>query len=184
MHNELTNLLPSARRNILSRDYFLRFGVVVVVFVMILALAAILLLLPTYVFLSESARAKEAHLAAIDSTLSSVSGTSLPARLATLSRNVAALSALAHTPSVNAIVRSALGISRPGVSLSGFIYTSVNGPHAGTLAITGSALTRDALRGYQLALSSAPFAQSADLPVSAYAKDSDISFTITVTLAP
>jgi len=48
----------------------------------------------------------------------------------------------------------------------------------------GIAATRDALRNYQIALQNAAFARAADLPVSAYAKDSNISFNITITLKP
>jgi hypothetical protein len=39
------------------------------------------------------------------------------------------------------------------------------------------------LRSYQLALQGASFARAVDLPVSAYAKDADIAFTVTITLA-
>jgi hypothetical protein len=58
------------------------------------------------------------------------------------------------------------------------------GKAPGTLSVSGIAVTRGALRAYQLALQSAPFAVAANLPVSAYAKDTDIAFTITVTLTP
>lgn len=184
MHNDLTNLLPLERQNALARDYFMRLGVVAVVCITILALVSMVLLVPTYVFLTGSARAKEAHLATIESTLSGANEVSLSARLATLNRNATTLSALAHLPSASAVIRSVLVLSRPGITLSGFVYTPAEGTKLGTLALSGTALTRDALRSYQLMLQGASFARSADLPVSAYAKDSDIMFTISVTLAP
>jgi len=52
------------------------------------------------------------------------------------------------------------------------------------LSVSGTAANREALRTYQLALQGAPFTLTAALPVSAYAKDSDIAFTITITLSP
>jgi hypothetical protein len=82
------------------------------------------------------------------------------------------------------IMRKVLDISHPGIALSGFLYLPANGKKPGTLSISGSSATRDTLRGYQTAIQSAPFVKSADLPVSAYAKDTDIAFTITVILAP
>jgi hypothetical protein len=184
MRDDLTNLLPPERQSALSRDYFIRLGVVVVGFVVALTLASMVLLVPTYVLLTESTRAKEAHLATIESTFSSTDATALSARLAALNKNAITLSTLAQRPSASAIIRSVLAISRPGITLSGFTYTPAEVKKPGTLAISGTALTRDALRSYQLALQGAPLALSADLPVSAYAKDSDITFTITVTLAP
>ena len=81
-------------------------------------------------------------------------------------------------------MNNVLVIPRPGIVLSGFDYEPSVGKSAGTLAVSGTATTRDALRNYQLALEGASFARSADLPVSAYAKDTDITFTITVTLTP
>lgn len=184
MHNELTDLLPKERREALSRGYFLRLGVVVVWFVTLLVLVSMVLLLPTYVLLTENASTKEAHLSSIDSALSSANGATLAVRLATLSSEAATLSALAHAPSASATFRDALALSRPGIALSGLAYTPAAGQNPGTLAISGIAATRDALRSYQLVLQGASFARSADLPVSAYAKDSNIAFTITITLAP
>jgi len=184
MQNEFTNLLPSKRQSALSRDYFVRLAVVGTVLFSILTLASTVLLIPTYVFLANSVGAKEARLAHIKSALSSEGESTLTARLTALSGNAAILTALAHAPSASDGIRAVLAVARPGITLFDFSYTPAFGTNTGTIVISGRALTRDALRKYQLALSSAPFARSADLPVSAYAKDSDIAFTITVTLAP
>jgi len=178
MHNELTNLLPQERFRALRRDYFLRLSIVVALFLIALTLISSLLLLPTYIFLAASARTKETRLANIESAFSSTDEAALSARLTALSNSATVLVSLANTPSVSAITRSALAVPHPGVALSGLAYKSPK-----TLSISGSSATRDALRGYQLAIQSAPFAKTANLPVSAYAKDIDIAFTITVTLA-
>lgn len=186
MRNELTNLLPSERCSALRRDYFVRLGIVIVFLVMILTLVAAILLLPTFVFLTASENSGEARLANIESSLSSSNDTILSTKLATLSNSAASLSALANTRSVSMVVRTILEVPRPGVTLSHFEYSSVastnNNPN--TLVISGIAATRDALRSYQLALQGSAFIRSADLPVSAYAQDTNIAFTITVTLAP
>jgi hypothetical protein len=49
------------------------------------------------------------------------------------------------------------------------------------MMITGSAATRTALQSFKEELASLPFVTSADLPISAFAKESDIPFSITVT---
>jgi hypothetical protein len=184
MPDDLTDLLPNERRRALARDYFLRLGVVAVWFATVLTLVSALLLAPTYIFLAQSSSAKEARLANIESMIASSDGTALAARLAVLMSNTNALSALALAPSASEIIRSALAISHPGITFSGFAYAPADGTRPSTLALSGTAMTRDALRKYQLVLQGAPFARSADLPVSTYAKDSDIGFTVTVTLAP
>lgn len=184
MDNELTNLLPSERRAALSRNYFIRLGVVVVLIVTVLIVISMVLLVPTYVYLRDSASTKEAHLASIESVLSSTDEAGLSARINALTSNAATLSMLTQVRSPSMIIRSMLAISSPGIALTGFSYTPASGKNTGMLVINGMAETRDALRSYQIALQGASFAHAADLPVSAYAKDSNIQFTITVTLAP
>lgn len=187
MNNDLTNLLPIERQRRLSRDYILRAGVVVAIFLAGLTLVAAVLLIPTFVLLEQSEDAKKMQLANIESSLSSANEAEFSSRLSALSDNVAILMNLSKAPSVNAIIREILAIPHPGITISGFTYSpasSTNKDSAKTLAISGSSATRDALRSYQLVLQKAPLVLSASLPVSAYAKDSDIAFTITVALSP
>jgi hypothetical protein len=184
MYNELTNLLPPERKRALSWDYRLRVSVVAVMLMTALTLAAAVLLLPTYVLLSGNANAKKEHLAGITSTFTSAEEAVLSARLVSLASNAAALATLLKSPSISATIRDVLVVGRPGITLSGFSYIPPSGKSSGTLTVSGTSKTRDALRNYQLALQVAPFVQSASLPVSAYAKDTDIAFVVTVTLSP
>ena len=184
MYNERTNLLPEERQRILRHGYFLRLGVVIIICISGLICAAALLLLPTYIFLTENAHAKETRLANIESVLSSPDEASLSGQLSALSDDVAILQTLATAPSVSSIMCAMLAVPHPGITLSGFAYSPAAGKNFGTLAISGVAATRDALRNYQLALQSASFARAADLPISAYAEDTNIDFTVTVTLVP
>lgn len=184
MRDPLTNLLPDDRLRSLRRSYFLRLGATASVLATFLIAAYALLLLPTYMYLLNTASAKRAHLASIESSLASSDEAELSARLDALSNDAATLMALGKAPSVTGLIRDLLGVSRPGITLSGIAYTPAGGKTPGTLAVSGTAATRDSLRQYQIALQALPFVSSADLPVSAYAQDSNIGFTITLTLAP
>lgn len=184
MHNEFTNLLPQERQKMLSRDYLLRASVVAIVLATILVLSSAVLLVPTYVLLSGSANAKKLDLARIESMLSSADEVALSERLAILSKNAEALVTLSGVQSVSADVREVLSVPRPGIILSGISYTPSTDDSPGTTIVSGLSVTRDSLRNYQLALQNAPLALSATLPVSAYAKDNNIPFTITLILAP
>lgn len=184
MNNELTNLLPQERRRALSRDYLLRASVVTAVLATVLFLSSAVLLIPTYVFLRGNANAKMADTVRIESVLSSSDETALSERLAILSANAASLTALSNARSISAIIRDILSIPRPGITLLSLSFAPSRDKNSGTIIVSGLSATRDSLRSYQLALQDAPFALSAVLPVSAYAKDSNIAFTITVTLSP
>lgn len=183
MYNELTNLLPFERQHSLSRDYILRLIVVITWLLTIITCVAAALLLPTYVLLSANSEAKEMRLANIKSTISSDDESAFATRLTRLSNNVAILTTLANAPSASTIARTVLAVARPGITLSGLNYTPA-AKSPGTLVLSGTSATRAALRNYQLALESVPLVRSAALPISAYAKETNITFAITLTFAP
>lgn len=183
MPNELTNLLLLGRQQALSRDYVIRLGVVVAVLAIMLVLSAAILLVPTYVLLSGNAYTKKMELTKIESSLSSTDEVAFSTRLAALSANVATLVSLSDVPSASATLRGVLALSRPGIALSGLSFTPSTDKSSGLVVVSGLSATRDALRSYQLTLQGASFVRSAALPVSAYAKDTDIPFTITITLS-
>lgn len=185
MPDTLTNLLPRSRWHALLRDYHFRLGVVALSLCTTLVVVAAVFLLPTYIFLTGNVKTKEAHLADISAILSSSDEAALSARLATLTKETAMLSELEHVRSASNTIGLVLALPRPGVTLTSFVYVPAAAPKKqGTLTLSGTATTRDALRSYQLALQSAPFARSAELPVSAYAKDANIAFSIVVTFTP
>lgn len=183
MHTDLTNLLPEDRLRSLRRDYFIRLVMVGGGLVTVLILVTGVFLMPTYVYLHAEVNARTARLASIEASLRSDEEAALEARLATLSKNANRLASLGGVSSVSEVMRMALEVEHIGIALTGLTATPAQGTKPGTLLLTGIADTRDHLRAYQLALLGAPFARAADLPISAYAKDSDIGFTITVTLA-
>lgn len=184
MHNEFTDLLPQERQRAFKRDYYIRLSVVITVMISTLVLVAGVLLLPSYVFLSKSENTKKSNLASAQSTVSSVDEKNLSARLSELSSNIATLAAFGDTPSASDTIRDILNVTRSGVILSGLVYTSADGKKPRSLVVSGTAVTREALRSYQTMLQKSSIVRLADLPVSVYAKDSDISFNITLTLKP
>src|SRR3989338_3191183 len=185
MNNERFNLLPRSRRRALVYDHVLRLGVVTMLLVVVLTFIAAVLLIPTYTFLTAGLSAKGAYLASLETASSSPEENALPARLALFSRNVASLTDLKKNPSASAIMRETLSIPHRGIAINNFSYArGATTTKPSIVMIAGTAATRDALRSYQTALQGASFVRLAKLPVSAYAKETDIAFTISVTLRP
>lgn len=181
MPKELTNLLPSERERMLARGYYLRLVVVGVIFVILLVVAAGILLIPTYLFLTNSIHANTLQLATVDAALASANEKEISARFAALSGAATTLTTHAKVPTASTIIGGVLAVPHGGVALTSFTYSPTNGKSPKTVSISGIAKTRDALRTYQLALQGASGVASAVLPVSAYAKDADISFNIILT---
>ncbi|MDO8408364.1 MAG: hypothetical protein Q7S95_04015 [bacterium] len=180
--SESLNLLPAVRIRARLWRYISRLGTIAAYLALVLVLIAGILLIPTFVFLKSTEATKQARLASIESVLSSSDEAALAARLSALSNDAAVLVSLASLPSATDLVRQALAVRRSGITLSGVTYTPAKGSQPGTLVLSGTAAARNGLRAYQLAIANTPEFANADLPVGSYAKDSDIPFTITVTL--
>ncbi|MDB5195176.1 MAG: hypothetical protein JWO84_360 [Parcubacteria group bacterium] len=181
MYPELTNLLPLERMRHLRRDYFIRLATVVVLALSVVVVGSGALLIPSYLYLNQELQARSGVARELDTKLSASQGKVTSQRLATLSSSATYLARLATTTTATAALRGVLGVPRSGVALTGFTFSpSIPGTN-GKMALTGNASTRETLRAYVMALSQLPYVSNADLPISAYAKESQIPFTITLT---
>ena len=179
MHLETTNLLPEDRMRTLRREYFLRLVVVALILGAVVIALSACMLFPTHVFLDNEIAAKEQELRDVVNSTASADEMIFEARLKALSIQTSRITELSKTSSLSAGLAEVLALPHPGVILTGFTLTPA-GKNPRTIIVLGKAKSRDDLRNYQLALQSAPFIASANLPVSAYAKDTDIDFLITL----
>lgn len=183
MYHNLTNLLPPERRHKLHREYVMRLVTVGALFLSLLIVVSGLLLVPSYRSLQSMAVQKQAALTALGGPAKVVSQNENDS--AEFVNTVSYLGGLGKTVAASAAVRVVILIPREGVTLSSITFSAPS--TAGVvktpakMTITGTAATREALRAYDLALSAAPFISNVDLPISAYAKESNIAFTITLT---
>lgn len=180
MYPELTNLLPEAKQRASRRGYFMRLAVVGVFLACGIIIAHAILLVPTYLYVVRDGVRAEQELRALASSVQSEEEKEVNARLKALNDNVAYLARLKDVPTASAAIRAVLAAPRRGITLTGFTFTPGK-TNASKMTLTGRASSRDALREFNTTLAALPFVQSADLPISAYAKDTDIPFTITLT---
>lgn len=177
---DLTNLLPEDRLRSLRQIYFLRLAVVsLIVLAGVIAIHGVLLV-PSYLFVEGQVRERTTALAEIEATLAGSEEKEVSARIASLSADALYLTRLSGVPKASTAVSSVVALPRPGIRLTGFSFAPVAEGGA-TMVVSGVATTREALRAYERVLSEQTYITSATLPISAYAKDSDISFAITLT---
>jgi len=176
----LTDLLPADAARAVRRGYFLRLACVAIFALSLMLVAHALLLLPSYIYLRQEVAERTQHLAQTDQALAS-GDTDATDRLAAIRANAQYLSQLADAPTSSGAMRLVLSVPHAGIAISGFSYGMSEDGKTHSMRVTGTASTREALRNYDLALSSVPWASSVDLPISAYAQEQDISFVITVT---
>jgi len=182
MSGELTNLLSPDRVQSFRRSYFFRLGALGSVVLALLVIIHGIFLLPTHIFLTKKIAANEFELTGLSRSILSAGETSFEARLAVLSKSVERIELLGANEPVIKTLTKTLDILHTGIVLTGLSFAAPTTKKGTTISLSGIAATRDTLRQYQIALSNAPFIASADLPVSTYAKDTKIPFTIVVTL--
>ncbi len=179
---ELTNLLPRSGVRVMRRGYFIRLTNVTIALISIVLIAHGVLLIPSYLYASAEIRREQAELDRISSSNSTDQEHSIQSHIASVKDDIEYLGRLGTLPTASGAIRAILQVPHPGIRISGFTYSA---PSASTnlaqIAVTGTASTRDQLRGYVQALGQLPYVTNADLPISAYAKDSAIPFTITLT---
>lgn len=181
MFPELTNLLPRARIRAFKRGYLLRVGALALFLLTGIVVVHGLLLVPSYIYVHSEEKRQETQLAGLNASLQTSEEKEVRARLSQLSGNIAYLNKLATTTAASAAIRTILTVPRTGITLSGFTFAPANAKDSGHMTLSGTASSRDTLRAYALALGQLPFVTNADLPISAYAKENDIPFTITLT---
>jgi Tfp pilus assembly protein PilN len=181
MSRTLTNLLPARLQRATRRRYFLRLAAVVLILATFLIAAQALLLVPTYLYARDQSMLGQEQIEALGGTGSTAETQEIAARSEALALAVADLSGLGSLPTASGALRGVLAVPHPGVALSGFTFSASNGTEPARLDVSGTADSRDGLRRYVAALAALSFVDSADLPISAYARESDIPFTVTLT---
>jgi hypothetical protein len=189
LYSELTNLLPLENRKAFRREYFIRLGTVAVLVLVVVVVAQAIFLLPSYLYEREIVNSRTLELQRLSANLATTQEQEAQTKLAALQAESTYLLSVNDHPTASIVLRSVLDVPRPGITISGFIFGQPADSSSGnkkTLQLTGVAATRESLRSYDTALGALPFVSSADLPISDYAKDSQIPFTITLTgtLAP
>lgn len=179
---DLTNLLPPERTRLLARDYAYRAATTMLVMVGILAVVHGALLAPTYLYARDQQELRAKRLSELSEKRAASGYEELSSRIATFSSRLARLADLRIAPSASDSIRAILAAPRPGVTLSSFTFAAAEGGGGERMTVSGTAATRESLRSFEHELGSLSFVRSTDLPLSTYAKESAIPFSIALAL--
>jgi len=180
-NTELTNLLPRARVRATRREYFVRLVTVALGLATLMVVILGVLMVPAYLYAHGQAAREQVDLNRMASSASSAQERAVNAQINAVQADITYLGRLSTVPMASDAIRAVLAVPHPGVTLSGFTFTAPTATAQAQMTVTGKASTRDTLRAYVAALGQLPYVSKADLPISAYAKDSAIPFTVTLT---
>lgn len=181
MHPELTNLLPPDRKRALNRDYLIRVAVVASYLFALVVIVHGLLLIPAYLYLRQEIAQREAQLAIVQNSASTLENKEIKARIELLETNAARLISQNERPTASAAMRAVLEAPRTGIRLTGITYGAAATPEARKMTLKGIAANREVLRSYVQVIQALPMVTKAELPISAYARERDIEFALTLT---
>ena len=180
-HRTLTNLLPPERKKAIKRIYLFRLVTVCILVLSFIVLSSAAILVPSYIHVHQQNILQTKELERLSTTLIASGGKDVALRIKTLAQDAGYLSRLATSSTATSVITLLTNIPHQGISITGISYTPVVKGVDGKVILNGTATTRTTLRSYMDALSSQPFIKNADLPISAYAKEKEIPFTITLT---
>lgn len=179
----LTNLLPADRARSIRRDYFFRLGSTAAILIAALMLLHGVLLVPSYLYLSEELRMRHAELDEVNALIAASEERQTSERVESIATNAQTLISLTSLPSATSAIRGVLALPHSGIRLTGLAVGMPEGAEP-RMSISGIAATRESLRRYHDALEALPSVSRADLPLSVYATESELPFTIQLTGIP
>lgn len=178
----MINFLPPEAKIAVKHEYRMR---AISIWMLSLATATtvgVLLLLPTYVWLKGEREALATEV--IQSNSATGTEAYVTARTALMKAQTLAvqLKLVSPGPTASEVLREIQKGQTSAITTSGFSY-EYNGTSTPQVAIHGIAETREALAAFSAALERNPMFVRAEVPVSDLAKDRDLPFTLTLTLA-
>jgi hypothetical protein len=180
----MANILPSSYKHHLRTEYRLRFASVILFLLVVVLVVLLVLILPAYLIVQSDVRSAQSEVA----VLASGDDESVPAAddgsdvIALVKRELAALGTRPQEEPSKLISAVINVTNSSAITLDRLNYEVASADAPGTLVVGGQAADRDNLIAFSQALEKLPQVAAVDLPVSQLASDSDIDFTITVTL--
>lgn len=175
------NLLPDNLKKKIKTEYSLRRLIVVIFSVVFVQVVCLVFLFPSWLISSykEDDIISQTEEMSKSELLSSASSTasdiiSINSKLNAIDSS---LSYLTIIPYINGIISNKTG----DIHISDFTYTS-NSSTTGTITLNGVSLTRESLVGFVKSLEGSDLFKSVDLPISNFAKDRNINFSININI--
>lgn len=165
------------------RAYFVHLTTVVIFITAVSFVGAGILSTPTYVFLQRKSAELQQTSSVLSIELSTRARNSVKKQIRTLNKDTVFLSTLGTQSMASRATASVLDVPHKGVTLTDINYTAPKKDASATMMLSGKAANRTVLHDYQKALTTPVFIKNVNLPVSAYAKDTNIPFTITITFS-
>ncbi len=170
------SLLPEEYRKKMQKEYRIRLAVVGLLGLIALAVISGVFIFPTYLRISTENNITSIQKQVLENQITLQTGQNSSEDIKSVKQNmsIASLDQRSAISAISAVVQA----QSKDIKLTNFSYTYNS--KASNLSINGIALNRQALQSFQKNLSAQKLFTSVELPLSDYAKDSNISFSINI----
>jgi hypothetical protein len=178
----MINLLPPSAITALRREYLARVVTVWLVLFAGVGICGVVALLPSYVFLDAQIGSFQAI--ATEAKEQDADFTRVAADLVMASNLAAAVMQENDVPMFAPILSRIEDLAGREITITTLAFNRTEAVAIAPITVTGVAQTRQALAKFRDVLLAEPDFVTVDLPISNLAKDTEVPFTITVTVAP
>lgn len=182
MNTKMTNLLaPSGIRRV-RHGYLLRLLTIALLLGSFVVIVHALFLLPSHLHAAAEVRERSLERSQLADTAATPEEAAAQARIKVLEDDLARLRLLSERLPASKALEGILLVPREGVRLEGISYTApASATSTRRMVLSGTAATRESLRIFTERLESVDGVDEVELPISAYAKESAIPFSLTLT---
>lgn len=177
------NLLPENLKDEIRKEYKLRRLTVILVFVLAVQASFLIFLFPTWlisVYKEKEIVSQSEQMAKFLADSNVAPATNV---IKSLNSKLNVINSALEYPAFVPLMDTVIGQKTKSITLKQFSYTSKDSASA-ELSIGGTSATRESLVAFVKSLEDTKAFKKVDLPISNLAKDKDIVFTITLTIAP
>ncbi len=178
----MSNLLPLEQQKEIHREYVLRRAIILLAFLLVVLVAAVVFLLPSFVvsyYKKGEMTDRVTYFTQSDAALKE--DDTIRLKLHDVNKKLEVVKAPDQNFYIYSLFRTILADQVPGVKLTELSYdTKSSKDGSGYITVGGTALDRESLTVFVNNLSREVVFSSVDLPISNFAKDRDIDFSIQI----
>ncbi len=173
------NLLPQDYQKDIYKEYLRRRRIFILIILCFVGFSAGISFIPSYIIsLQKEGELEQVLVAEIDSSKEDVVG--FNKKLSDLKANISIVISEEESISVSEIFSSLLSKVSGDISITNLLYKKES-ENPSSVAIVGVAKTRDSLLSFAKSLENTKLFSKVDIPVSSFAKDKNIEFSLQLT---
>jgi nitrate reductase NapAB chaperone NapD len=178
----MLNLLPKNKKNKITREYRIRFWVIVLALAFAGEIISLILLAPSYLTVQTRINILNSESAGLKAQNLTVETTNLSNTIRQTNSYINILNSSSTPVGAVDAFQKIVSIRGKAVRIGSFFYRTNNGQQQ--IVISGNADSRQALLDFAKNLKNQPGVISANLPVSDFAKAQNIDFSISILMKP